>query len=43
VYGYIELHPELERHFIASRYDDLFGAQQTLGIDNVVARGRLAS
>jgi hypothetical protein len=42
-HGYIELHPELERHFIASPYDDLFGALQTLGIDNVRAGGRLGS
>ncbi len=32
-HGYIELHPELERHLIASPYDDLPGALQTLGID----------
>lgn len=46
--AYLELHPELEPHFIASPYDDLRGALQTLGIeidvDNVVvARRRLRS
>jgi len=32
-HGYIQLHPELEPHFIASPYDDLPGALRTLGID----------
>ena len=36
-HAYIELHPELERHFVASPYDDLPGALQTLGIDDVGA------
>ena len=31
--AYLELHPELEPHFITSPYDDLPGALQTLGID----------
>jgi hypothetical protein len=39
-HAYLELHPELERYFIASPYDDLRGALQTLGIDDVnVGRG----
>jgi hypothetical protein len=32
-HAYIQLHPELENHFITSPYDDLPGALQTLGID----------
>jgi hypothetical protein len=32
-HAYFELHPELERHFVTSPYDDLPGALQTLGID----------
>jgi hypothetical protein len=35
--AYLELHPELEPHFVASPYDDLHGALQTLGIDDVTA------
>ncbi|HEY8762039.1 MAG TPA: hypothetical protein VIP52_14135 [Candidatus Dormibacteraeota bacterium] len=31
---YLELHPELEPHFVTSPYDDLPGALQTLGIDS---------
>jgi len=31
--AYLEMHPELEPHFITSPYDDLPGAMQTLGID----------
>src|SRR5260370_40046818 len=30
--GYFEIHPGLERNFITSRYDDLPGALQTLGL-----------
>jgi hypothetical protein len=33
-HAYIEMHPELERHLIASPYDDLQGALRTLGIDD---------
>ena len=40
--AYLELHPELEPHFITSQYDDLHGALQTLGIDATGA-GRLGS
>jgi hypothetical protein len=32
-HAYLEMHPELEPHFITSPYDDLPGALQTLGID----------
>ena len=39
-HAYLELHPELEPYFIASPHDDLRGALQTLGIDDVkVGRG----
>jgi hypothetical protein len=37
--AYLELHPELEPHFITSQYDDLPGALRTLGIDVTAARG----
>ena len=37
--AYLELHPELEPHFVASRYDDLPGALQTLGINVTAGRG----
>jgi hypothetical protein len=40
-HAYLEMHPELRPHFVASPYDDLPGALQTLGIDiDVVAAGR---
>src|SRR5437870_2923078 len=42
-HAYLELHPELEPHFIASPYDDLRGALQTLGIDDVAAGRGLGS
>lgn len=42
-HAYLELHPELEAHFVASPYDDLQGALQTLGIDDVTAGRRLGS
>jgi hypothetical protein len=41
-HAYLELHPELEPHFIASPYDDLSGALQTLGID-AASGGRSAT
>jgi len=41
--AYIQLHPELEAHFIASPYDDLRGALQTLGIDDVRTGGGVGS
>jgi hypothetical protein len=31
--AYLEMHPELEPHFITSPYDDMPGVLQTLGID----------
>lgn len=34
-HAYLEMHPELEPHFIASQYDDLRGALQTLGLDSM--------
>src|SRR2546429_8124747 len=42
-HGYVDLHPELEQYFITSPHDDLFGALQTLGIDDVSAPKRLGS
>jgi hypothetical protein len=42
-HAYLELHPELAPHFVASPYDDLPGALQTLGIDDVTAGRRLGS
>jgi hypothetical protein len=36
-HAYLELHPELEPHFITSRYDDLRGAMKTLALDPVSA------
>jgi hypothetical protein len=41
--AYLELHPELEPHFTASHYDDLRGALQTLGIDDVETRRGVGS
>jgi hypothetical protein len=41
--AYIELYPELAPHFITSPHDDLPGALQTLGIEDVSAGGRLGS
>jgi hypothetical protein len=32
-HAYLDLHPELEPHFVTSPYDDLPGALHTLGID----------
>ena len=40
--AYLDLHPELEPHFVTSPYDDLPGALQTLGID-MTAGQRLGS
>jgi hypothetical protein len=41
--AYLEMHPDLEPHFITSPYDDLPGALRTLGIDDMTAAGRLGS
>jgi hypothetical protein len=37
-HAYIDLHPELERYFTTSSYDDLNGALQTLGYRMVTGR-----
>jgi len=37
-HAYLELHPELEPHFMTSQYDDSIGALRTLGIDPAVNR-----
>jgi hypothetical protein len=42
-HAYLELHPDLEPYFITSQYDDLPGALQTLGIDQVTAGRGLGS
>jgi len=42
-HAYLEMHPELEPHFIASQYDDFRGALQTLGIDRASAGPGLGS
>src|SRR2546430_1323617 len=42
-HGYVDLHPELEQYFVTSPHDDLYGALQTLGIDDVSAPKRLGS
>ncbi|SRR6266571_3504782 len=41
-HAYVELHPELEKYFVTSPYDDLPGALQTLGI-NIAGGSRLGS
>ena len=40
--AYLQLHPELDPHFVTSPYDDLPGALQSLGID-IEGAGRLGS
>jgi hypothetical protein len=40
--AYLQLHPELEPHFVTSPYDDLPGALQSLGID-IEGASRLGS
>jgi hypothetical protein len=42
-HAYLELHPELEPHFITSPYDDFRGALLTLGIDYATGGRRLGS
>src|SRR5438105_5143657 len=37
-HAYLELHPELEPHFITSQYDDLAGALQTIGYPTISRR-----
>jgi hypothetical protein len=41
--AYLELYPDLERHFTTSPYDDFRGALQTLGIEGVTGRAGLGS
>jgi hypothetical protein len=41
--AYLAMHPDLAPHFTTSPYDDLPGALQTLGIDDVTAGNRLGS
>src|SRR5438445_11455164 len=41
--AYTVLHPELEAHFIASPYDDLRGALQTLGINDIDTSKKIKS
>jgi len=42
-HAYLQLHPELEPQFVTSPNDDLRGALQTLGIDDVTAGRGLGS
>jgi hypothetical protein len=37
--AYLDLHPELEPHFVTSPYDDLPGALQTLGLEIAIFPG----
>jgi hypothetical protein len=41
--AYLDLHPELEPHFVTSRHDDFVGALQTLGIESTIGRAGLGS
>jgi hypothetical protein len=41
--AYLELHPELEPHFVTSPYDDFAGALQTLGIETTIGKPGLGS
>ena len=38
-HGYLEMHPELEPHFITGSHADLIGALRTLGIEQETAAG----
>jgi len=42
-HAYLQMHPELEPHFITSHYDDLRGGLQTLGLDHMTDRPGLGS
>jgi len=42
-HAYLQMYPELEPHFVVSQYDDLPGALQTLGIENVTSGSRTGS
>jgi hypothetical protein len=37
--AYLELHPELEKYFVSSRYDDWQGISETLHLDKIPQRG----
>jgi hypothetical protein len=37
--AYLELHPELEKYFVSSRYDDWPGISATLNMQDVPSRG----
>jgi hypothetical protein len=41
--AYLQMHPDLEPHFVTSFHDDVPGALQTLGIDDLVAPGQVGS
>jgi hypothetical protein len=41
--AYLDLHPELEPHFVTSAHDDFVGALQTLGIDITIGKAGLGS
>jgi len=41
--AYLDLHPELEPHFVTSRHDDFVGALQTLGIESTIGKAGLGS
>jgi hypothetical protein len=41
--AYLELYPELEPHFVTSQYDDMHGALQTLGIEDLTTNRRVGS
>jgi hypothetical protein len=42
-HAYLQIHPDLEPDFVTSPYDDLPGALQTLGIDDVTAGASVGS
>jgi hypothetical protein len=42
-HAYLEMHPELAPNFVTSRYDDLHGALETLGIDGVPTGTKVGS
>jgi hypothetical protein len=41
--AYLELHSELEPHFVTSQYDDFRGVLQTLGIETTTGKAGLGS
>jgi hypothetical protein len=42
-HAYLQMYPELEPHFVASQYDDLPGALQTLGIEHATSNSSMGS